>query len=301
MKKKIIDRTRENLDNYINEIQRLYPGFPTNVQIIDLENDDKKEEAIMLFPKIILLLTYKTADLGWCIERKPKMKNNKILLSKIERKITEYNFISDEIVLEIDKYANDIITDKAIKDIISETKLYSSDKAKIDKAYHFFCQNDFYTCSFYLATLIDSQNIKTELKHFLEEGGDIPSQCWKSYIRIVEYHFAKILFDNERIRTDKLVNGKTRREEFEKLINKINYKNFIGNEDLFINIFAIGYSLLNFFENTDWSKYHNERPAYFNRNWLTHGMYNIDDIERIDCVKLFFLLYSINGLFWKYQ
>ena len=298
MKKKVIDRNHKKYEEAINRITTLFPGFPTSISISDWFNIEKSSQVQRECEKMIILLHYKEAELGWCLYDYG-VKNQRIseIIKMIRKEITKIDIVSDSNIYCLDSYVNNLIENEDIENMINDFELSQGDKKKIERAFYFFKEGDFYTASLYLTALIDMQNIKMEMQqHNRFKDGDKTVQCWKSYIRIVDYCFPDILV-NGKIRNNDITNGNTRREKFEELVDNINYEKYPSYSTKVPMVFGIGYSLLNFFDNTDWDEYETVRPAYFNRNWLMHGMYDLNDIERIDCIKLFFLLYSINLLF----
>ena len=70
--------------------------------------------------------------------------------------------------------------------------------------------------------------------------------------------------------------------------------------DIGFYFLCIAYPLLTLFKNYSWKEHNkNNKPSVINRNWLMHGMYSIDDIDKFDCIKLFLILYQISNLYYK--
>lgn len=48
---------------------------------------------------------------------------------------------------------------------------------------------------------------------------------------------------------------------------------------------------------SDWKNYPNNKPEVINRHWLMHGMYDIEDITKADCIKLMLMLNQLSELY----
>lgn len=300
MRRKILTDNQNAYEKHLRALLQAFPTFFEEIPIEDFCNMEKLERAQSALSKMLVLLYYKSAALGWCICDDEKQ-NNKLqdIFHALSNKINTKNIESDIDIAEIDNYANALISDEDITTLVSEMLLCDEDCDKLSRALTFFQQKDYYTCSFYLSTLIDSQNIKLEVEQHIKLQDDIcPKQCWISFIRVLDYHFPNIT--DESLRNSDM-SGPKKREAFTDLVDKINYSKYSVYETNILLIVAVGYCLINLFDNTNWMGYKNTRPAYFNRNWLTHGMYDIADVDRIDCLKLFFLLYGIHKLFGAIQ
>lgn len=56
--------------------------------------------------------------------------------------------------------------------------------------------------------------------------------------------------------------------------------------------------MLKFFDNSDWTdKLNSEIPSSVNRHWLAHGMYECNDIRRVDCIKMILMLELLVSLY----
>lgn len=295
MKRKIILENFNIFEQYSAQLLQICPGWPTKVFLQDL-NVEQREQIESLLMKLYISLHYRNAAFGWCVcEDHTDKTPMSMIVNKVSKEIRNTSIESDSDIDNLDTRVSSIISDEDVGYIASKILLSDKDREKIKRAVFFFQQGDFYTCSFYLATLIDSQNIKTEVSyHKQQEDNKKSSQCWRSFVKIIDYYFENLLVDKK---LSEAMTQSNRREAFEQLIEKINYNQYSVFDTPVPLVIETGYALLNFFDNTDWSDYLTTRPAYFNRNWLCHGMYDIEDINRVDCVQLFFLLYSVNKLF----
>lgn len=219
------------------------------------------------------------------------------VLLRLER---EESFTIDK----VDKYIGSRFSKDILKKIEEETtlSLSESDSLKLRKAMIDFRARRYFESANMLASLIDSQSIKQEL--FDVQNGKYQdrfkkniSQGWKSFYHVFANNFA-IHFGGEEF------TGEVREETFEKFIEKIKGKipyNESGkpNIDDVVSIIALSICLFNFFSISKWVDYPDNKPTVINRHWLMHGMYDLEDITRYDCIKLLLILNQISKLYAK--
>lgn len=87
-----------------------------------------------------------------------------------------------------------------------------------------------------------------------------------------------------------------REEKFEIFIDEI--KNNLSNYETKIPILLLASCLIKFFEDSNWKNYP-QKPEVINRHWLMHGMYDIDDITKSDCIKLLLMLNQLTDIYTK--
>ena len=205
----------------------------------------------------------------------------------------------------VDRYIGSRFTREKIRQIEEDTMPYleRKDADKFRKAMVDFRARRYLGSANLLAGLIDAQNIKQELydihnnKYCLEnkDGKGTPnfSQGWKAFYIVFSNNFAKY-FDGEKFNGK----GKKDREEgFNQFVDKIKGK-MPTNEDM-ISIVALSFCLLKFFEDSDFANYPYRIPTSINRHWLMHGMYDLENITRYDCIKLLLMLNQISKLYAK--
>lgn len=224
------------------------------------------------------------------------------VLLRLER---EESFTIDQ----VDKYIGSRFSKSILKDIEEETvlSLSESDSLKFRKAMIDFRARRYLESANMLASLIDSQSIKQELydvqngnyQDRFKKKDSTPniSQGWKSFYHVFANNFA-IHFGGEEF------TGEVREETFEQFIEKIKGKipyneNGKPNIDDVVSIIALSICLFNFFTDSKWADYPENKPTVINRHWLMHGMYDIEDVTRYDCIKLLLMLNQISKLYAK--
>ncbi len=222
-----------------------------------------------------------------------------MVLLKLER---EENFSPDK----LDRYIGRRFSKEIIRSIEEDTALYleKSDVEKLKRAMVDFRARRYMDSANLLAGLIDSQSIKQELydidhnKYCLDnydQKNGIPnfSQGWKAFHIVFSNNFSKY-FDGEKF------NGKgkkDRQDGFNNFVNNIKGK--MPSDDNITSIVALSFCLLRFFDESNFKDYPEYIPSSINRHWLMHGMYDLDDITRYDCIKLLLMLNQIAKLYSK--
>ncbi len=214
----------------------------------------------------------------------------------------EDNFSIDQ----VDRYVGRRFSKEILKNIEEDTiaLLSEKDSNKLKKAMIDFRGRRYLDSANLLASLIDSQNIKQELfdvktgryqdKFLKKDSTPNVSQGWKSFYHVFSNNFA-IHFGGEEFSGD----GKQaiREEKFDKFIEQIKGK--IPDNETVISIIALSICLFNFFSDSEWTDYPENKPTVINRHWLMHGMYDLEDVTRYDCIKLLLMLNQISKLYAK--
>lgn len=209
-------------------------------------------------------------------------------------------------IKSIDVYIGKKIKKKTLLDIILKTEflLDDVDKVKLKNALKHYNARRYYDCSSLLLGMIDSQNIKQELydlennnyselnKH---QGIENVDQGWNAFVIVFRNHLLEYFNNKNFIGKNK--NNKSKDEHFEEFVNNVKYD---MDYDIGFYFLCIAYPLLTLFKDYSWKEHNkNNKPSVINRNWLMHGMYSIDDIDKFDCIKLFLILYQISNLYYK--
>lgn len=202
-------------------------------------------------------------------------------------------------IKDIDKYVTKFFTRKIIDNITNRTilNLDTNDRQKLNQAMIDFRARRYLDCANLLASLIDSQNIKQEL-YDLNNGryGGNPinvSQGWQAFFIVFRNDLSKY-FDG------KSFNGsgkKTTREKgFKEFIEEV--KSDLSDYRTKIPIILLASCLIKFFDDSNWQSYP-QKPEVINRHWLMHGMYDMADITKSDCIKLLLILNQLTNIYAK--
>ena len=250
-------------------------------------------------------------ELEWCCYNVPlkkigteiTMKNigdsslqNAILnLVKSNRKAT---------IREIDEYISKQFTRKMVKNIEQEMGNYlgEKDRTKLHQAIMDYLAKRYFDSANLLAGLIDSQSIKQNLldiengKYLPDENGNQNiSQGWRAFYIVFKNNFTEY-FGGESF------NGNTRKDSrqkgFDNFIESVK-PGMLDNYEITIPFLHLSFCLLKFFDDSNWKNYPNNKPQVINRHWLMHGMYDIEDISKADCLKLLLILNQLSKLYWE--
>ena len=189
----------------------------------------------------------------------------------------------------LDNRLAQLFTKPVVNHIVTKTKsmLTPSDQDKFNRAFADYTQGRHIQCATMLASIIDSQNIKFMLNANLQAPNTYPNiqQGWDAFAKIIQHHYGQY-FDIEVSET-----RNNQRDKFKAKMKALSNAN-----DLDENLFRaanIAAAMMVLFTNTNWIEYQQRTlPASINRNWLAHGMYDVQDVNAADCIKLFVLLYQ---------
>lgn len=202
-------------------------------------------------------------------------------------------------IKDIDEHVTKFFTKKIIDNITDRTilNLDINDKQKLEQAMIDFRARRYLDCANLLASLMDSQSIKQEL-YDLKNGryGGNPinvSQGWQAFFIVFRNDLSKY-FDGKSFNGS----GKkaTRENGFKEFIGEV--KSDLSDYETKIPILLLASCLINFFDDSNWKNYP-QKPEVINRHWLMHGMYDIDDITKSDCIKLLLMLNQLTNIYAK--
>ena len=243
---------------------------------------------------------------GWCYLLIDEIMDERIYDLEFPRQL-QSSMENNEIgISDIDKYVMKAFTKDVIMSVVENTKLNLDEKdvVKLEKAMINYRARRYYDCASLLSGLIDSQSIKQELFDYKNEkykpdiNGNINKnidQGWNAFAIVFRNNFSKYFNDQKFIGKNR--NNKTKSDHFEEFVNDIKYD--FTDIIITVQIINLAYCLLTFFGDSKWVNYPNNKPKIINRNWLMHGMYDIDDITKIDCVKLLLMLNQLSDLYSK--
>lgn len=205
----------------------------------------------------------------------------------------------DASIKDIDAYITNYFTKKIIISIADRTALNLDEKdvKKFDQAMIDFRARRYLDCANLLASLIDSQSIKQELDDLKKERyGEFPdniTQGWQAFYIVFRNDLSKY-FDG------KVFVGKGKKEKrengFKEFMEEV--KADLSDYETKIPILLLASCLIKFFEDSNWKNYP-QKPEVINRHWLMHGMYDIDDITKSDCIKLLLMLNQLTDIYTK--
>ncbi len=280
-----LDYIDENANNLIQDC-----GEKWYIIEISPQGLDKMEKLREYIIKQYVLYEAFCGELGWCFSRCPH-----IISNQINRLVSDFIEKRGDII-ELDERIASLYSKSIINDIVSNTKTHmkSVDIVKLAKAMRLFNNKDYYTCATILAGLIDSQSINQALNDTTENTINV-SQCWKCYGKVIQEHFASKYFEEKFPYKETVKSGR-----IPKSINF--FASLKEGFDLYnqqvIDIISLSFSMLKFFDNSDWTdKLNSEIPSSVNRHWLAHGMYEWNDIRRVDCIKMILMLELIVSLY----
>lgn len=239
------------------------------------------------------------SNLGWCLYGCAYDNPECIvpILDEIPENVigdTTNNSNTEKLNAEIMNYLNDT---NAIKNSISNLKknLSNGDIDKFNESLIDYEKKRYYSCASMLCGIIDSLSIKQCVKDI--DSGIITttsdtSQGFNAFRKVINTHFnsqTPSLSTNDR--------KDDRHKEIEDRIKKhkfslLKYYEVSGLLNLIMCMVAL-------FDKFDFNKYKTNKPPIINRNWLAHGMCNLDDITEIDCIKLILILEQLSRLYLK--
>ncbi|WP_295088763.1 hypothetical protein [Ruminococcus sp.] len=279
--------------NYIDEnANKLIQDCGEKWYIIEIspQGMDKMEKLRGYIIKQYVLYEAFCGELGWCFSRCPQ-----IISNQINRLVSDFIEKRGDII-ELDERISSLYSKGIILDIASNAKAHmnSVDIVKFTKAMRLFNNKDYYTCATILAGLIDSQSINQSLIDTTKENVNV-SQCWKCYGKVIQEHFASKYFEEEFPYKETVKTGRIPKSiSFFSSLKE----DFDLNNQQIIDIISLSFSMLKFFDNSDWTdKLNSEIPSSVNRHWLAHGMYEWNDIRRVDCIKMILMLELLVSLY----
>ena len=282
--------------------------------LFELYNADIFENlkrSFKIFADGVLLAKLQTmGNLGWCnIDAwiKPEsidiLEDNTTEMSSVV--LLRMNREEDFDIASADRFIGRHLTKEIIKTIEVDTipSLDENDGIKLKKAMIDFRARRYMDCANLLASLIDAQSIKQELfdiknNRISEEFYDsknnkyVTKQGLEAFHRVFKSNFSKY-FDGEHF------GGRDKRKSFDGFVDNIKGNICSEREDDLMAIVGLSCCLLKLFENSDFTVYPEFVPSVINRHWLMHGMYDIDDIDRYDCIKLLLMLNQISKVYGK--
>lgn len=261
------------------------------------------------FKEILIKNISLFGELEWCCYNIPlKKKDTELNMKNIGDSSLQdaiLNFVNnnkDATVREIDEYISKQFTRKIVKNIELETENYlcKKDQIKLHQAMIDYAAKRYYDSANLLAGLIDSQSIKQNLldiengKYLSDKNGKQNiSQGWRAFYIVFQNNFTEY-FAGESF------NGNSRKESREKgfddFIESVK-PNMLNNYEITIPFLHLSFCLLKFFDDSNWKNYPNNKPQAINRHWLMHGMYDIEDISKADCLKLLLILNQLSKLY----
>lgn len=258
-----------------------------------------KQADINLKENLILNLEI-LGDLEWCYLEIEGLEDSDIFDLDFPSQLKEYLETHQQAsIKDIDEYIAKRFKKETIEDITNRTimNLDTNDTEKLNQAMIDYRAKRYLDCANLLASLIDAQSIKQELfdmKNNRYVGNIINvSQGWKAFFIVFHNSLSKY-FENENFSGD---SKKEKREnKFNEFIQKI--KPNLNEYQITLPILHLAYCLLKFFDDSDWKNYP-QKPEVINRHWLMHGMYDMDDITKSDCIKLLLMLNQLANIYAK--
>lgn len=202
-------------------------------------------------------------------------------------------------IKDIDEYISKFFTKAIINNVADRTvlNLDTNDIKKLGQAMIDYRAKRYLDCANLLASLIDSQSIKQEL--FDMDNGRYKiepiniAQGWKGFYIVFCNNLAKY-FDSKSFSKN---GGRVKRENgYKNIIQEA--KSDLSDYKIQIPILLITSCLFKFFDDSNWKNYP-QKPEVINRHWLMHGMYDMDDITKPDCIKLLLMLNQLASIYAK--
>ncbi len=284
---KIIKESPDTLKQAANNLNNVFEA------IVELSNIDIDEFCTKLINKEIIVENEVLAwgNIGWCLYGCAYDAPECVvpILGEVYND-NDSSKLDSEVMYYLQEF-------NAINNSIENIKhnLSSDDTNKLNEALNDFGNKRYYNCANMLCGIIDSLSIKQCAKDI--EAGIIcnthdASQGFNSFRKIIKNHFEGKI---PSLSTDDRVVD--RRVELENRFkgHKFSLFNYYEISALFNLIMC----MVMLFYNTDFKDYNKNKPTIINRNWLAHGMYNLDDITETDCIKLILILDQLSRLYIK--
>lgn len=247
---------------------------------------DNIDEIASTVNEHLVLLMACWGEIGWCL---PKFKERDIQLGKVL--VDLKNNVSLDI---IDESISECFSERDIESIIILTNkhLANSEIKKLDLTFELYLKHEFFASAVLLAGLIDSISINQFLK--TNTNSENASQCWRCYGRVIQENFGGMYYSGTFPANHPAKNDKRANDTID-FFKSIKHDVLNKAEDILI---PLSFALLKFYDDSDWQdKQHGNIPSSINRHWLVHSMYDYNDIKRVDCVKLFCMLYQLVELY----
>ncbi len=284
------------IQNILNEIdstaEKIYNIFTKEFRDFLSNAGIRIRESLLLELSIL-------GELEWCYWGIKELDDSKLwkMSSTYLKEYLDEN--EDASVKEVDVYVTKYFTKKINIGIADRTALNldENDMKKFNQAMIDFRARRYLHCANLLASLIDSQSIKQELDD-LKKGryGEYPdniTQGWQAFYIVFRNDLSKY-FDG------KVFVGKGKKEKrengFKEFMEEV--KADLSDYETKIPILLLASCLIKFFEDSNWKNYP-QKPEVINRHWLMHGMYDIDDITKSDCIKLLLMLNQLADIYAK--
>lgn len=284
--KSTLDNINSTAERLCNIFTKEFKDFLSNVGI-------RIRESLLLELSIL-------GELEWCYWGIEELDDSE-LWDMSPTYLKEYLDDNDDAsIKDIDAYIVKYFTNKIIINISDKIVLNLDEKdiKKFEQAMIDFRARRYLDCANLLASLIDAQSIKQEIfdmnnNKYRDAPANI-AQGWQAF-SIVFYNDLAEVFDGKDFKV-KRGDRKKREEKFEIFIDEI--KNNLSDYETKMPILLLASCLIKFFEDSNWKNYP-QKPEVINRHWLMHGMYDIDDITKSDCIKLLLMLNQITDIYAK--
>lgn len=281
----VLNNINSTAEKLCNIFTKDFKNFLNNVGI-------KIRESLFLELSIL-------GELEWCYWGVEELEDSKLweMSPTYLREYVDKN--KDASIKDIDSYIAKYFSKKIIISIADRIVLNLDEKdiKKIEQAMIDFRARRYLDCANLLASLIDSQSIKQEMDD-LKKGryGGYPdniTQGWQAFYIVFRNDLSKY-FDG------KVFVGKGKKETREKGFKEFmeEVKADLSDYETKLPILLLASCLIKFFEDSNWKNYP-QKPEVINRHWLMHGMYDIDDITKSDCIKLLLMLNQLTDIYAK--
>lgn len=250
------------------------------------------------------------SKLGWCFLGIDFFNEVDIIYGDLTLTNMLINGVSAEMsIKEKNEYiCNTLLNDKfegKFEDIFEWIKelLDEKDRQKLNIAIEDYQNGRWFSCANSLIQIIDSLSIKQEIvgiknrdldSYLLTNPNLVSKQCWISFFRVFLSYFVPIICTENLTKEEK---NKMKERDIKIIVQncKDNFQTLDVVKVLpILNLLAC---MITFFEDVSWENYTVDKPISINRHWLAHGMYNVDDIEKYDCIKLFLILYQLVSVY----
>lgn len=283
---------KNTLDNISSTTERICNIFTKDFK------DFLSNAGIRIKENLLLELSI-LGELEWCYWGVDELDDSKLwkMSSRYLKKYLDENESAS--VKGIDAYIAKYFTKKIIISITDRTALNldENDTKKLNQAMIDFRARRYLDCANLLASLIDSQSIKQEIYDMNNDryGENLVNvtQGWQAFYIVFRNDLSKY-FDG------KVFVGKGKKEKrengFKEFMEEV--KADLSDYETKIPILLLASCLIKFFEDSNWKNYP-QKPEVINRHWLMHGMYDIDDITKSDCIKLLLMLNQLTNIYTK--
>ena len=288
-----IDEHSDNIRDFFEDVEKSVFNFVGNI-LKDSFDDSKVSPAE--FEIIKSNFDYASKDM-WCIPLVHNMSGQNILEIDDLKSLDYFKNNGFDDFLSLSFRLNFVVNFRRLM----HGDFFSYDRDKLRAGMQRFNEGNYYEAIGYFLKMIDGMSIKRLLAYkSLNKLGDFYSTSVTSYASLFAIHStlkyngaisSELDYLAKRAHYERVSVRGTAEQE---IINALKLEKEFSFLDYNLLHLLVCNSLLNslgcLYATARWS---DGKPKYFNRNWYSHGMYDVDDVTYQDCVQVMLIFYHL--------